>query len=67
MSDPYVFVDVLAPKPTCSYPRLPQCSSIKGLMVSILDGIWGLLKGSWGVLHEPGVEIKFGECDYVLS
>ena len=30
-----------------SFPRPPECTSVKGLMV---DGIWGLLKGSWGVL-----------------
>ena len=26
------------------YVDLP-CTSVKGLMVSIIDGIWGLLKG----------------------
>ena len=34
-----------------STPKQPQCTSIKALMVSI-DGIWGILVGSWGVLLE---------------
>ena len=34
---------------TYIYTSTPQCTS-EGIIVSILDGIWGLLKGSWGVL-----------------
>ena len=33
----------------CQGPYLdPPCTSIKGLMVTLLDGIWDVLKGSLG-------------------
>ena len=33
----------------------PQCTSIKGRMWSLLDGIWGVLEGGWRVLVEEVV------------
>ena len=45
-------------------PRPLIWTSIKGLIVllSLLDGIWGVLKGSWGVLADSYVVLLEMTC-----
>ena len=47
---PKLTTPLLQPRLGPKYPNPPICSSIKGLIQSLFDGLWGILKGSWGVL-----------------
>ena len=41
----------------------PQCTSLKGLMVSVSWYRWGIVKGSWGVLVIiSGPQINLEAC-----